>query len=1008
MPIRFQSIPFQDLDRARVNWTSIERTAPAVFLDPLLSLLQSSPDPDMALNYFERFNAGASDRIIQYLTRNPSALQVLVPLFSQSHFLSETLLHHPEYAEWLHRDKRIEYIKPKEDLLEELSRFESTLGDVPLAERLTRFKRQQYLRIALRDVSRISTLAETTWELSTLADVILEKALRVCDQQLRNRFGSPRFTDEAGKIVPAEFVIMALGKLGGNELNYSSDIDLLYLYSQDGETEGIESRTEPRLSNQEYFIKLSSAVTEAVSSVTPAGWAFRVDLRLRPQGREGFLARSLPSAIEYYQRHAEPWELQALLKARPVAGDLSIGKKLLQSVQSRVYPQQEKRQIIESINQMRSKLDVKLLSGESSGFNIKLERNTIRDIEFIAQCLQRVYGAEDPWLREANTVLALRRLHDNNYIARPEFVALASAYEFFRIIEHRLQLDRGHQTHTIPDSHSEQQRLAFCMGFENTHGTTAREALLYAIEYHRSNVNRVYQQLVEGGLERTLAQRGTQSEFAEKGIDPDGNATGSLRDAFDQILVQLPALASILGKVQVEGPGKISYQVFLGALAENPKLLQGVKPGPDWVEALEALFSSGSVMADAACRHPDWLIAILSSMDNSQPSSRHLQKRSPRSATSPARQKRPLPALYSKGMTVNAMRDEVRRRILGLLADDVVSRPAVFQTLEKLSAIAEESLAASYRLATEQLRRKMSKSAQQVLLDRRFHFGIFGLGRVATKELDVGSDLDLLFVCDYSYFKSREAVREVAFRLAEMVISILTSYTREGALFPVDLRLRPSGKEGELVQDAARLLEYFRGEARSWEDAAYLKLRPLAGDLEWARALRQKLAKTSLHSKPIEVIRTDLLDIRSRLEQASDSSHEGFDLKQSAGGIYDIDFALAYGHLKSGKNYRTGAPLVQALQLAKQNLILPQSSADVFLSALRFYRTLDHLVRMATGKPARRIDQKHLEMVSALQVGRAISLCETSGPSRTVDQLVGQCRNLACAVRREMNEVFGI
>ena len=1000
---------------ARLNWLRIQRTAPAEIVSSLASLLKGSADPDSALNYFERFNTGAPEKTIDYLARNPAALNALIPLFSQSHFLSETLLLHPEYVEWLHRDKRIEFVKSQEDLLEELSRFEATLGDMELAERLARFKRREYLRIALRDVTKAATLAETAWELSTLADVILEKALRGCDQILRNRYGTPRYVDGAGRLAPSEFVVLALGKLGGNELNYSSDIDLLYLYSEEGETDGIEGRSETQISNQEYFIKLCSAINEAVSRVTPAGWAFRVDLRLRPQGREGFLTRSAKSAMSYYERHAQPWELQALLKARPVAGCLGVGKQFLQSLRARIYPREDKERIIQSIEQMRTKLDHKLQQAPSSGFNIKLERGTIRDIEFITQCLQRVHGAEDFWVHESNTVLALSRLHDNNYLTRPEFVALAGAYEFFRIIEHRLQLDRGQQTHNVPDQPADQQLLALRMGFEDTKSTTAREALLYAIEYHRSAVLRLFHELIEENVGRSIATP-RDTSIREREQPRQGTMEKSSLESSLRILDGLqPEFTSIIRHLKLEGSAHSSLVLFLEKLASQPEMLKDLGFGQDSALKLDVLFGSGSILCEAAVRHPEWVMPVLNQLAPAakQADLRGRINRKQDVITLPQHvgAKKPSRHGFRQNADVNILRSQIRHLIFDCLVEDIMRHPPLAETLRDLTEIAEKAVGDSLSMARDQLRRRFSARMRKVLDNLDFHMAVFGLGRIATNELDVGSDLDLVFACDYSLFKSKDMVREISFRLAETTVSILTSYTREGSLYPVDLRLRPRGKEGELVQDATYLTEYFRGPAQPWEHAAYFKLRPLAGDMKWGQAVLKKL-RVGLVAVNQRSLKEDLQEIRRRLEQTTPAPEGALDLKQGIGGVYDIEFALAYRHLMNQRNYPTGSTLFQALQSAGRHGILSDSAVRTFQEAILFYRSLDHALRLWRGGSGRFVDRKVVQDLSPHLFNRMASALSPSsifaGPlrSKQPDAVMEVCFKIAGLVRREMDRTF--
>lgn len=360
------------------------------------------------------------------------------------------------------------------------------------------------------------------------------------------------------------------------------------------------------------------------------------------------------------------------------------------------------------------------------------------------------------------------------------------------------------------------------------------------------------------------------------------------------------------------------------------------------------------------------------------------------------------------------MREGVRQQTLEVLLQDLSKQPPVSKTLRNLTSIAERAIAAALAMARAEVRKRLLPSDRRLLDNPHFHFGIFALGRLAINELDVGSDLDLLFVNDASHFREREAVRQISFRLAEKVLSILTSYTREGPLYSVDLRLRPSGKEGELVQEAGYLLEYFRSGAQTWEHAAYLKLRPVGGDAEWAKKIQRRLRETIFHAVKTEMLRVDLLDIRSRLEQSSaeDSSTNSFDLKQSAGGLYDIEFALAYAHLKHSTPYPTGYPLSQAVSSARRRKILSGPPIGLFEAATSFYRAIDHAVRLWAGKPVRAIDQAFL---STLPCCRLLPLksaypslwtCASDQGEGIAAQAMKVCERTARAVREGMEETF--
>ena len=306
----------------------------------------------------------------------------------------------------------------------------------------------------LRDVLKIAPLAETTAEISALADVLIEEALREADSKLQRRHGTPQHLDALGRLVDTPFAVLALGKLGGNELNYSSDVDLMYIYG-DGE----EPPRTP-VSNREYFIRLAQHTTEILSRVTREGPVFRIDLRLRPQGGEGELAIRLSQALTYYAETAHDWERQALIKVRHAAGDTALAREFIRAVQPHVYTEKVNFAAIKTALVAREKMQKRRQLGKTLGqpdetIDVKIDRGGIRDIEFLVQCLQRVYGGAEPWLRSGGTLFSLHKLHDKGHISGKEFHDLTSAYEFLRHLEHRLQLREGQQTHRLPASEAD-------------------------------------------------------------------------------------------------------------------------------------------------------------------------------------------------------------------------------------------------------------------------------------------------------------------------------------------------------------------------------------------------------------------------------------------------------------------------------------------------------------------------------------------------------------------------
>src|SRR5215470_7776779 len=343
----------------------------------------------------------------------------------------------------------------------------------------------------LRDVLKIAPFAETTSEISALADVLIEEALRESDRQLQRRYGTPQHLDAEGRLVNTPFAVLSLGKLGGNELNYCSDVDLMYIFG-DG-----EEPPDAAISNREYFIRLAQQVTELLTRMTQEGAVYRIDLRLRPQGGEGELAVNLSHALRYYASAAHDWERQALIKVRHTAGDEALARRFIRSVQSEVYTEQINFAAIKTALVAREQMDKRWRAREPSEevIDVKIGRGGIRDIEFLVQCLQRVYGGGEPWLRSGGTLFSLQKLHDKRHISGKEFHDLTSAYEFLRHLEHRLQLRDGKQTHRLPITKSELRILQRSMeGYAP--GQERGSDLVTAVRQRMGIVTEVYQRII--------------------------------------------------------------------------------------------------------------------------------------------------------------------------------------------------------------------------------------------------------------------------------------------------------------------------------------------------------------------------------------------------------------------------------------------------------------------------------------------------------------------------------
>src|SRR4029077_18190943 len=435
---RLESIPFQAPETARQQLASVcGRLSPSL-ATALPGLLAESPDPDSALLFFDRLLSEASPETSRLIESHPFLAHYAIAVFGNSRYVGETLVRNTDLLQTFLREKKLDRSFSHEEFSEALARFRSRSLERDVSLLLSRFKRREYVRIMLRDVLRIAPLAETTAEISALTDVLIQDALREAESTMENRFGLPQHLDAEGRESTTPFAILALGKLGGSELNYSSDIDLLYLYG-----DGQEPAT-AQTSNREYFVRLAQQITEILSRPTAEGAVFRIDLRLRPQGNEGELAISLSNALRYYSETAHDWERQALIKVRHSAGNVALARKFIRGVQSQVYSEKINFAAIKTALVAREKIDRKrrkqIAAEGHESINVKVDRGGIRDIEFLVQCLQRVYGGAEPWLRSGGTLFSLQKLHDKRHISGHDFHELTSAYSFLRHLEHRLQL----------------------------------------------------------------------------------------------------------------------------------------------------------------------------------------------------------------------------------------------------------------------------------------------------------------------------------------------------------------------------------------------------------------------------------------------------------------------------------------------------------------------------------------------------------------------------------------
>lgn len=886
--------------------------------------MRAAADPDAAVFYLRRLFE-EQPFPFQRLVRSPAALQYLLTVFSHSRFLSEELVKTPEWLEPLAHSGNLHRQTPTDEFVARLTARLARYGrqEMPAAE-LAAFRREQILRILLRDLSGYASLAEITEEISNLAGAITECAWRRVYSALTLRHGVPTHADSG---LECGLSILAVGKLGGSELNYSSDIDLLFLYGGAGETTGPAS-----ISNLEFFKRACLELTALLSSFTPHGCVYRVDLRLRPDGAQGEVCLSLEAARNYYQKRARDWELQMLIKARVVAGDPGPGRELLEFVEPLIYSSSTDFSKVEAVSVARTRMHEKLNRRRNAGarleIDVKLASGGIRDIEFLVQCLQRLHGGREGWVRHGGTILALARLRDKNLISEIEYGRLAPAYTFLRNLEHRLQILDDRQTHTLPDEPDELGLLARRMPRAVSGGAVSADTLLVELRRHLSNVSEIYERVVHTPIAAQATVVDTPPPPAAWEATTTDGISGNLAR---QLAQKAPEFSATLAASRLRY-GARALEHFLEHVLHHAELLAHLNQHPKLGGYLIDLFEHSPFFAEQLNRKPELMCHLLADRLGSEGY-------------------RDIAAAFANP---SELRRFFNREMLHIQADSICLRRTIWDTLAWTSDLADCTIAAAYRMAVEQVRRSHPPAATGYEPGGRMM--VIALGRLGLREFDLGSDADLVFI-----LPDHDSTETVFWtHVAERLIEILTAYTGDGTLFAADTRLRPNGREGPLVQTETAFREYFERGAEAWEGITYLKARLVVGDEKAGEKFLNELQDLDWERYGETArSRAQLRQMRLRLEQEQGRDNP---LKAGFGGYYDIDFALMYLRLKSAGIFFKVLNTPERIDVVRRMGHLDKADARFLLDAATLYRAVDHALRLASGQAEGKLPAAQLQL----------------------------------------------
>lgn len=882
---------------------------------------------------------------------------------------------------------------------------------------LRTYRNREYLRIGARDLLALASMEDTTRDLSHLAEATVEIAYEYTRAKLRTLYGEA-VLEENGRLRPLGFVVFGMGKFGGWELNFSSDIDLIYLYERDAEltTGGVKGATEPRT----FFIQLAQGLTRTLSDLVFGGRVFRVDLRLRPDGINGPVVNSLPNTLLYYESWGQTWERVALLKARPIAGDRALGEQFLHDISPFVFRHYLDFATLEDIKEMKARVERSLRAPERNGMNVKLGQGGIREVEFVAQALQLIHAGKEPRVRDRMTLPTLDRLVDCRYLAAADRDALRDAYRFLRHVEHKLQIVQDRQTHTLPNDEAGIRALARRLRIGEDQGTSSRQwatdnsrdraaslnstppsapgtwnvergtfdsqdegALFWAtLRGHMDAVHQIFRTLFRDSdketdtqaeeisalfqelhhEERTLWRlqqlgfRQLPEAYENVRLLHDGPSHSPSTPKRRKLLYALePVLFREVAKAADPDRALSAMANLVASIGARSSFLALLRENPLTLRTLIGLFGTSEYLTQVFLRHPELLDSLVRAD--------LVQVRRERKEMSVE-----LSARLAEVREFEDRLDILRRyrmeEFLRIGINDSNGLLDVTEVTAQLTNLAEVCLMGAYEVARTALMEHLKLSHAPGRL------AIIGMGKLGAGELNYNSDLDLVFL--YEPLAEDESgatltAQEFFTKLTQRLISVLQVQTREGHVYKIDTRLRPSGRSGSLVSSLTAFLRYHETSSQLWERQALIKARVIVADPTFAETVSTVLERVA-YAAEIDAAGVAEIDrLRGRMEQELAHEQAGrFNIKTGRGGIVDIEFLvqmlqLRYGLQFSALRQRATLPALQALRACG---VLPEDDFEMLSRGYRFLRTLENRLRIERDQPVEALESGNEQLTS--------------------------------------------
>jgi len=891
-------------------------------------------------------------------------LSLLGKVWACSEFIAITMNRNPQLWFDLLQDNSLELSFTLEDYRQKLNaRLEVNvaLNDAVLMKQLRLFRAQQMLRIAWRDLTDCASTTETLCNLTDLAEACVDITLETLHQDQCKQLGVP--LNSQGE--EQRLVVLGMGKLGGHELNFSSDIDLIFCFEEEGEISGPRS-----LANSQFFIRLGQRFIKAINDVTGDGFVFRVDMRLRPYGDSGPLVMSQAAFEQYYQTQGRDWERYAMIKARVIGGDRVQGQLVMDMLKPFIYRRYLDFGAFESIRDMKEMISAEIRRKGNQN-NIKLGLGGIREIEFIGQTFQLLRGGSDSELQTRGILNVLNLLAEKNYLDHKEVDSLIGSYDFLRRLENRLQMYADAQTHLLPDAEAQQMSMSLAMGFESWDG------LFKACDKHRQSVQKTFTQLLHNS-ETASEENSDQKENSIKSLwlhqqdeedallilENSGMAdaaevyylidqfkkssqlksmTATGRQRLDTLMPTL--LISIIG----QGDSAEVLKRLLGlvqAVLRRSVYLSLLNEYPQALKQLITLFAASTWLAQLLSRYPVLLDELLDPRSLYQiPTSLKL--------------KQELSNILDRvegdeEQQIEALRKFKQAQVLKIAVMDIAGVLDVFEVSEQLSVIAETLLDQVMLLAWDWM---VAKHGEPMCViegkSYRPTMAVVAYGKMGGRELSYSSDLDLVFLHDSQGEQQQttgdRTLDNTSFfaRMAQRVIQLISLQTANGRLYETDMRLRPDGNAGMLVSSVQAYERYQQEKAWTWEHQALIRARIMCSS-EHLKAEFDRIRCSILkRQRDKATLATEVVKMREKMRDALGSKHGAgqFHIKQDAGGLVDIEFIAQFGVLlcasKAERLTEHTATRKILMQLVECDLF-NVDQAQCLYDAYREFRTCSH------------------------------------------------------------------